>query len=160
MKFKHTCMHFSHLILDHIPQLAWPVVCLLFFHFWIFWSIWPLCCVLGHFKDINMNKRSLKDYIRDMLTILWPNTSHNTCSYLLFLLGEVTHIKCLADRLKVADVINRIDHNTTALKEGKYKERSTTINWNADFFSQILYFKHNLSEIFNLMSVRSILYEN
>ena len=44
---------FFHVILYHIPQLAWLVAFLYFFQFWIFGLIWPLCCLLVPF-EVNM----------------------------------------------------------------------------------------------------------
>ena len=58
MLFQQTYRPFSHLILYHIPQLAWLVVFLLYFQFWIFWPIWPLCWVLGHFNNLQTPQKS------------------------------------------------------------------------------------------------------
>ena len=56
MMFQQTFRHLSLLILDHIPQLAWLVVFLLFFQLKRFWPIWPLFCVLCPFNDLFVTK--------------------------------------------------------------------------------------------------------
>ena len=59
MMFKQTFSHFAHLVLYHMPQLAWLVVFLVLFQYDKFWPEWPLCCVLCHFKLWETN---LRDY--------------------------------------------------------------------------------------------------
>ena len=77
MLFSQTCRHISHLILYHIPHLAWLDVFLFFFQFWIFWPIWPLCCVLGHFKVGPEFKSKLYQYC--IYIYFWSKELQSKC---------------------------------------------------------------------------------